>query len=83
MVVDLVCTNTVLAPSAECRFFVNTLLARLVGPEFCTNMSEEEVNAKKEQSPKPMVEILQDTVDEAVHHALFDQPGVLMKYISI
>ena len=40
-------------------------------------MSEEGVNANKEQSPKPMVETLQDTVDEAVHRALFNQCGVL------
>ncbi len=46
-------------------------------PNFAPNMSEEEVNTKKEQSPEPIVEILQDTVDEAVHRALFNQSGVL------
>jgi hypothetical protein len=45
-------------------------------------MSEKEVNAKKEQSPKPMVEILQATFDEAVHRALFDQSGVLMSTLQ-
>lgn len=40
-------------------------------------MSKEEVNAKKEQSPKSMVETFQATVDEAVHRALFDQSEVL------
>ena len=32
---------------------------------------------QKTQFPKPIVEILQDTVDEAVHRALFNQSGVL------
>ncbi len=45
-------------------------------------MYEEEVNAKKEQSPKPMVEILQDKVDEAVHRALFDQFWSFGAYIE-
>nr|ABA96628.1 retrotransposon protein, putative, unclassified [Oryza sativa Japonica Group] len=40
-------------------------------------MSKEEVNAKKEQSPKSMVETFQATVDEAIHRALFDQSEVL------
>jgi hypothetical protein len=44
-------------------------------------MSKEEVNAKKEQSPKSMVETFQATVDEAVHRALFDQgEGRAVKY---
>ena len=32
---------------------------------------------QKTRFPKPIVEILQDTVDEAVHRALFNQSGVL------
>ncbi len=36
-------------------------------------MSEEEVNAKKEQSLKPMVETLDDIVGEAIHRSLFNQ----------
>lgn len=75
MIVDLVRANIDLAPSAERVVFVNTYLACLVGHEFCTYMSEEEVNAKKIQFPKPMVETLQNTVDEAAHRALFDQSG--------
>ncbi len=40
-------------------------------------MSEEEVNAKKKQSPKSMVETFHAIVDEVVHRALFDQYDVL------
>lgn len=57
MFVDIVRTNTDLTPSAECGFFINADLARLVGCVFCTNMSKEEVNDKKEQSPKLMLTI--------------------------
>jgi hypothetical protein len=33
---------------------------------------------QKTQFSKPMIETLQDTVDEAVHRPLFDQSGVLV-----
>ena len=78
MFIDTVRVNAKLVQSAEHGFFVNTLLARLTGHAFCTNMSEEEVNAKKVQFPKPLVETRQDTIDEAVHRAFSDQSRVLM-----
>ncbi len=37
---------------------------------------------QKTRFPKLIVEILQDTVDEAVHRALFDQSGVLMSTLQ-
>ncbi len=37
---------------------------------------------QKTRFPKPIVEILQDTVDEAVHHTLFDQSGVLVSTLQ-
>lgn len=77
MFVDLVCANTIPAPSAKRGFFISTDLARSLGHEFCTNMSEDEVNAWKEQFPNSMVETLQYKVDESVHRAFFDQSGVL------
>jgi hypothetical protein len=47
----------------------------------CFIMTPEEPT-QKTRFPKPIVEILQDIVDEAVHRTLFDQFGVLMSRLQ-